>query len=101
MIEVVKSYSSTEEYIRAMQQAKIDDLYEKAVNDAIEKDVTEEMIAEAFTKLADAEAEMLILEELYANDKVNQNEVTQAKRRHTKAQKELDKLYQMKEEQEK
>lgn len=99
MIEVVKSYSSTEEYIRAMQQSKIDELYEKAVDEAIDKDVTDEMIAEAFTKLADAEAEMLILEELYLQEKVPQKEVTSAKRRHTKAQKELDKLYQMKEEQ--
>lgn len=99
MIEVVKSYSSTEEYIKDIQQRQIDELYEKAVDEAIDKDVTDEMIAEAFTKLADAEAEMFILEELYLQGNIPQKEVTSAKRRHTKAKKELDKLWQMKEEQ--
>lgn len=93
MVEIVKSYKSMEDYIKSTQQSMIDQVYKEAVDEAMGKEVTEEMIAEAFTKMADAEAELSILEDLFIQGKVDKNEVTQAKRRHTKAVKELDSLY--------
>lgn len=97
MSEVVRTFNSTEEYIRFMNNQKIDNLYKEAVDNAIGNQITEEMINEAFTELADAEAELDILEDLFVNDKVSQKEVTTAKRRHTKAKKNLDRLIEEKE----
>ena len=93
MVEIVKTYKSMEEYIRETQQSMIDQVYKEAVDEAIGKEVTEEMIAEAITKMADAEAELSILEDLFIQGKVDKKEVTQAKRRHTKAVKTLESLY--------
>lgn len=93
MVEIVKTYKSMEEYIRETQQSMIDQVYKEAVDEAIGKEVTEEMIAEAFTDMADAEAELSILEDLFVQGKVGKNEVTQAKRRHTKAVRNLESLY--------
>lgn len=93
MVEIVKTYKSMEEYIRETQQSMIDQVYKEAVDGAIGKEVTEEMIAEAFTKMADAEAELSILEDLFIQGKVDKKEVAQAKRRHTKAVKTLESLY--------
>lgn len=93
MVEIVKSYKSMEDYIKSTQQSMIDQVYKEAVDEVIGKEVTEEMIAEAFTEVADAEAELSILEDLFVQGKVGKNEVTQAKRRHTKAVKQLDSLY--------
>lgn len=97
MIEVIKSFKSTEEYIEYIQQNKIDELYKEAVDSAIEKEAIDDLIVEAFTELADAEAELSILEDLFINGKVNKKEVTTAKRRYTKAKNNLDSLYMEKE----
>lgn len=91
-MEVVRTFNSTEEYIKFINQSKVDEVYKEAVDNAIGNKVNEELINEAITELADAEAELGILEDLFLNDKVSQKELTNAKRRHTKAKKNLDRL---------
>lgn len=97
MVEIVKSYDSTEEYIKAKNKEKIDNLYKEAANKAIGKKVIEDMIPEAVREVADAEAELSILEELFVQDKVDRKEVTNAKRRYTKAKNILEDLFKEKE----
>lgn len=96
-MEIVKTYKSMEEYIKETQQSMIDQVYKEAVDKAIEQEVTAEMINEAFTELADAEAELLTLEDLFIENKVGKNELTQARRRYTKAKNALDNLCEKKE----
>lgn len=88
-MEIVRTFKSTEEYIN---QNKIDEVYKEAVDKAIGNQVTEEIIQEAITELSDAESELGILEDLFIENKVSQKELTNAKRRHTKARKNLDRL---------
>lgn len=97
MVEIVKSYDSTEEYIKAKNKEKIDNLYKEAADKAIGKKVIEDMIPEAVREVADAEAELSILEELFVQDKVDRKEVTNAKRRYTKAKNILEDLFKEKE----
>lgn len=92
MLEVVRTFNSTEEYINFINQSKIDDVYKEAVNNAIENKVNEDLIKEAIVELSDAEAELDILEDLFINNKVNQKELTNAKRRYTKAKNNLNRL---------
>lgn len=96
-MEVIRTFNSTEEYINFINQSRIDDVYKEAVDTAIDKQVTEEMILEGITKVADLEAEVSILEDLFIQNKVDKKEVTQAKRRYTKAVNELEELYGRKE----
>ncbi len=96
-MEVIRTFNSTEEYINFINQSRIDDVYKEAVDTAIDKQVTEEMILEGITKVADLEAEVSILEDLFIQNKVDKKEVTQAKRRYTKAVNELEGLYGRKE----
>ena len=91
-MEIVKTYTNMEEYLDAVNQSKIDKLYKEAVDGALESEVTEEMIARAVAEVADSEAELDILEDLFVHDKVDKKEVTQAKRRHTKAKNNLELL---------
>lgn len=97
MSEIVRTFESTEEYINFINKQKIDDVYKEAVDEVLEKETIEELIKEAFTELADAEAEMNILEDLFIEGKVDKKEVTNAKRRYTKAKNNLDELYKKKE----
>lgn len=92
MSEIVRTFNSTEEYIEFINQSKIDDVYKEAVNNAIENKVNEDLIKEAIIELSDAEAELDILEDLFINNKVNQKELTNAKRRYTKAKNNLNRL---------
>lgn len=96
-MEIVRTFKSTEEYINFINQSKIDEIYKEAVDNAIENQVTEEMILEGITKVADLEAEVSILEDLFIQGKVDKKEVAQSKRRHTKAINELEGLYSRKE----
>lgn len=91
-MEIVRTFKSTEEYINFINQNKIDEVYKEAVDKAIGNQVTEEIIQEAITELSDAESELGILEDLFIENKVSQKELTNAKRRHTKARKNLDRL---------
>lgn len=91
-MEIVRTLKSTEEYINFINQNKIDEVYKEAVDKAIGNQVTEEIIQEAITELSDAESELGILEDLFIENKVSQKELTNAKRRHTKARKNLDRL---------
>lgn len=91
-MEIVRTFKSTEEYINFINQNKIDEVYKEAVDKAIGNQVTEEIVQEAITELSDAEAELGILEDLFIENKVSQKELTNAKRRHTKARKNLDRL---------
>lgn len=99
-MEIIKTYTNMEEYLKETQQklveenkSKIDKLYENAVNTTIDKETIKEMINKAFKELGDSEAELSILEQLYLQGKVEQKEVINAKRRHTKAEKQLNNLY--------
>lgn len=92
-MEVVRTFNSTEEYINFINQSKIDEMYKEAVDTAIDNQVTEEMLLEAITKVADTEAELSILEDLFIQGKVDKKEVTQAKRRNTQARNEVENLY--------
>lgn len=91
-MEIVRTFKSTEEYINFINQNKIDEVYKEAVDKAIGNQVTEEIIQEAIIELSDAESELGILEDLFIENKVSQKELTNAKRRHTKARKNLDRL---------
>ena len=91
-MEIVRTFKSTEEYINFINQNKIDEVYKEAVDKAIGNQVTEEIIQEAITELSDTESELGILEDLFIENKVSQKELTNAKRRHTKARKNLDRL---------
>lgn len=91
-MEIVRTFKSTEEHINSINQNKIDEVYKEAVDKAIGNQVTEEIIQEAITELSDAESELGILEDLFIENKVSQKELTNAKRRHTKARKNLDRL---------
>lgn len=91
-MEIVRTFKSIEEYINFINQNKIDEVYKEAVDKAIGNQVTEEIIQEAITELSDAESELGILEDLFIENKVSQKELTNAKRRHTKARKNLDRL---------
>lgn len=91
-MEIVGTFKSTEEHINSINQNKIDEVYKEAVDKAIGNQVTEEIIQEAITELSDAESELGILEDLFIENKVSQKELTNAKRRHTKARKNLDRL---------
>lgn len=93
MSEIIRTFKSTEEYINFINKSRVDNIYKEAIDNVIEKQVTEEMILEGITKVADTEAELSILEDLFVHGKVDKSEVTQAKRRNTKAIKELELLY--------
>ncbi len=97
MTEVVRTFSSTEEYINFINQSKIDEMYKEAVDNAVDNQITNEMIIEAITKVADTEVELSILEDLFIQGKVDKKEVTQAKRRHTQARNTVENLYKEKE----
>ena len=88
-MEVVRTFNSTEEYINFINQSKIDEIYKEAVDNQ----VTKEMLLEAITKVADTEAELSILEDLFIQGKVDKKEVTQAKRRNTQSRNEVENLY--------
>lgn len=92
-MEVVRTFNSTEEYINFINQSKIDEIYKEAVDTAVDNQVTKEMLLEAITKVADTEAELSILEDLFIQGKVDKKEVTQAKRRNTQARNEVENLY--------
>jgi hypothetical protein len=91
-MEIVKTYTDMKEYLEEVNKSKIDKMYKEAVDGALESEVVEEMIARAVTEVADSEAELDILEDLFVHDKVDKKEVTQAKRRHTKAKNNLELL---------
>lgn len=92
-MEVVRTFNSTEEYINFINQSKVDEMYKEAIDNAIDNQVTKEMLLEAITKVADTEAELSILEDLFIQGKVDKKEVTQAKRRNTQARNEVENLY--------
>lgn len=91
-MEIVKTYTNMKEYLEEVNKSKIDKMYKEAVDGALESEVVEEMIARAVTEVADSEAELDILEDLFVHDKVDKKEVTQAKRRYTKAKNNLELL---------
>ena len=97
MSEIIRTFESTEDYLNYINKQKIDDVYKEAVDEALDKETLEDLLNEAFRNLADAEAEVSILEDLFIGGKVDKNEVTQAKRRHTKAKNRLEELYKLKE----
>ena len=59
-MEIIKSYDSIDEYIKEKNKEKIENIYNNAVDTAIEKSVTDELIAKAIRDLSDAEAELSI-----------------------------------------
>lgn len=92
-MEVVRTFNSTEEYINFINQSKVDEMYKEAIDNAVDNQVTKEMLLEAIIKVADTEAELSILEDLFIQGKVDKKEVTQAKRRNTQARNEVENLY--------
>lgn len=91
MSEIIRTFSSTEEYIRFMNNQKIDELYVEAAEEALDKEITEEELNKLFQDLSDAEAEMNIAEELFAVDRISKKEMKQIRTRYTKAKNRLDK----------
>ena len=90
MTEIIRTFSSTEEYIRFMNQKKIEETYIEAAKEALDKQITEEELNRLFIEFTDAEAEMNIAEELFAQDKISKNDMKQIRTRYTKLKNNLD-----------
>lgn len=90
MTEIIRTFSSTEEYIRFINQKKIEETYIEAVKEALDKQITEEELNRLFIEFTDAEAEMNIAEELFAQDKISKNDMKQIRTRYTKLKNNLD-----------
>lgn len=90
MTEIIRTFSSTEEYIRFINQKKIEETYIEAAKEALDKQITEEELNRLFIEFTDAEAEMNIAEELFAQDKISKNDMKQIRTRYTKLKNNLD-----------
>ncbi|WP_304393379.1 hypothetical protein [uncultured Clostridium sp.] len=90
-MEVVRTFNSTEEYIRFINQKKIEETYVEAAEEALDKEITQEELNALFVEFTDAEAEMNIAEELFAQDKLSKKEMKQVRTRYTKSKNKLDK----------
>lgn len=90
MTEIIRTFSSTEEYIRFMNQKKVEETYIEAAKEALDKQITEEELNRLFIEFTDAEAEMNIAEELFAQDKISKNDMKQIRTRYTKLKNNLD-----------
>lgn len=90
MTEIIRTFSSTEEYIRFINQKKIEETYIEAAKEALDKQITEEKLNKLFIEFTDAEAEMNIAEELFAQDKISKNDMKQIRTRYTKLKNNLD-----------
>lgn len=90
MTEIIRTFSSTEEYIRFINQKKIEETYIEVAKEALDKQITEEELNRLFIEFTDAEAEMNIAEELFAQDKISKNDMKQIRTRYTKSKNNLD-----------
>lgn len=90
-MEIVRTFNSTEEYIRFINQKKIEETYVEAVEEALDKEITQEELNALFVEFTDAEAEMNVAEELFSQDKLSKKEMKQIRTRYTKSKNKLDK----------
>lgn len=90
MSEVIRTFNSTEEYIQFINQQKINETYIEAVEEALDKKITQEELNKLFTEFTDAEAEMNIAEELFIHDKISKKEMKQIRTRYTKSKNNLN-----------
>ena len=89
-MEIVRTFNSTEEYIQFINQQKINETYIEAVEEALDKRITQEELNKLFTEFTDAEAEMNIAEELFVQDKISKKEMKQIRTRYTKSKNNLN-----------